>query len=163
MVEFEKVLFKYIDYPGQDDIDTYIRNGGYKAFEKALNGMNPEDVTEEVIKSGLRGRGGAGFPAGRKWSFLPKGIDKPVYLCVNADESEPGTFKDRELIEKEPHMLTEGTLITAYAIKCNTAFIYIRGEFAYGALQLNKAIEEARSKGYVGKNVMGRGFDIDDH
>ena len=161
MVEFEKVLFKYIDHPGQDDIDTYIRNGGYKALEKTLNGMNPEDVTEEVIKSGLRGRGGAGFPAGRKWSFLPKDIDKPVYLCVNADESEPGTFKDRELIEKEPHMLIEGTLITAYAIKCNTAYIYIRGEFAHGASQLNKAIEEARSKGYVGKNVMSRGFDID--
>ena len=161
MVEVEKVLFKYIDHPDQDDIDTYIKNGGYKALEKALSSMKPEEVTEEVIKSGLRGRGGAGFPTGRKWSFLPKGINKPVYLCVNADESEPGTFKDRELIEKEPHMLIEGTLITAYAIKCNTAFIYIRGEFAFGASQLNKAIEEARAKGFVGKNIMGINIDIE--
>jgi NADH-quinone oxidoreductase subunit F len=161
MVEFEKILFKYIDYPQQDRIDTYIKNGGYRALEKALKAMAPEEVTEEVIKSGLRGRGGAGFPAGRKWSFLPKDSNKPVYLCVNADESEPGTFKDRELIEKEPHLVIEGSLITAYAIRCKTAFIYIRGEFAYGAAQLVRAIEEARARGFVGSNIMGRGVDIE--
>jgi len=161
MVDFEKILFKYIDYPSQDSIDTYIKNGGYKALEKALSTMTPEQVTDEVLKSGLRGRGGAGFPTGRKWTFLPKGVDKPVYLCVNADESEPGTFKDRELIEREPHMLIEGTILTAYAIKCNTAFIYIRGEFAYGASQLVKAIEEARERRYVGKNILGKGLDVE--
>ncbi len=161
MIDFEKILFKYIDYPGQDNIETYIKNGGYTAFEKAMNTMTPEEVVEEVIKSGLRGRGGAGFPAGRKWSFLPKDRKKPVYLCVNADESEPGTFKDRELMEKEPHMVIEGALITAYAIKCKVAFIYIRGEFAYAARQLKKAIDEARQKGFVGNNILGKGVDIE--
>lgn len=161
MIEFEKILFKNIDFPGQDDIETYIKNGGYTAFEKAMNTMKPEDVVEEVIKSGLRGRGGAGFPAGRKWSFLPKNGKKPIYLCVNADESEPGTFKDRELMEKEPHMVIEGALITAYAINCKTAFIYIRGEFAYAARQLEKAIEEARQKGFIGRNILGKGVDIE--
>jgi NADH-quinone oxidoreductase subunit F len=161
MNNFEKVLFKYIDMPGQDGIDNYIRNGGYAALEKAINTLKPEEVTDIVIKSGLRGRGGAGFPTGRKWSFLPKGIDKPVYLIVNADESEPGTFKDRELMEKEPHQVIEGTLIAAYAIKCKTAFIYIRGEFSYAAKQLSRAIEEARAKGFVGKNILGKGIDIE--
>ena len=161
MIEFEKILFKNIDFPGQDDIETYIKNGGYTAFEKAMNTMKPEEVVEEVIKSGLRGRGGAGFPAGRKWSFLPKNGKKPIYLCVNADESEPGTFKDRELMEKEPHMVIEGALITAYAIKCKTAFIYIRGEFAYAARQLEKAIEEARQKGFIGRNIPGKSIDIE--
>lgn len=161
MVEFEKILFKYIDHPGQDDINTYIKNGGYRALEKALSTMTPEDVVAEVTKSGLRGRGGAGFPAGRKWSFLPKDGGKPIYLCVNADESEPGTFKDRELMEKEPHMLIEGTLITAYAIKCRIAFIYIRGEFTFAASQLARAIEQAREKGFVGNNVLGKGIDIE--
>ncbi len=161
MIEFEKILFKNIDFPGQDDIETYIKNGGYTAFEKAMNTMKPEDVVEEVLKSGLRGRGGAGFPAGRKWSFLPKNGKKPIYLCVNADESEPGTFKDRELMEKEPHMVIEGALITAYAIKCKMAFIYIRGEFAYAARQLEKAIGEARQKGFIGRNIFGKGVDIE--
>ncbi|MEE8417985.1 MAG: SLBB domain-containing protein, partial [candidate division Zixibacteria bacterium] len=161
MIDFEKILFKYIDHPGQDNIETYIKNGGYTAFEKAMNTMTPEEVVEEVIESGLRGRGGAGFPAGRKWSFLPKDGKRPVYLCVNADESEPGTFKDRELMEKEPHMVIEGALITAYAIKCKTAFIYIRGEFAHAARQLQKAIDEARQKGFIGTNILGKGVDIE--
>jgi NADH-quinone oxidoreductase subunit F len=161
MAEFEKFLFKYIDNPEQDRLATYEKTGGYAAFRKAVTTMTPEEVTDVVIKSGLRGRGGAGFPTGRKWSFLPKGVDKPVYLCVNADESEPGTFKDRELMEKEPHMVLEGTLITAYAIKCKLAFIYIRGEFAYAARRLLRAIEEARAKGYVGKNILGKGIDIE--
>ena len=161
MADFEKILFKNINYPSQDQIDTYIRNGGYTAFEKAVKTMTPEEVTDEVIKSGLRGRGGAGFPTGRKWSFLPKGVNEPVYLTVNADESEPGTFKDRELMEKDPHQVIEGTLITAYAIRCKIAFIYIRGEFSYGAMQLNKAINEARAKGLIGKNIFGKGVDIE--
>jgi len=161
MVDFEKILFKYIDHPGQDRIETYIQNGGYRAFEKAVRTMTPEEVTEETIKSGLRGRGGAGFPTGRKWAFVPKGTNKPVYLCVNADESEPGTFKDRELMEKDPHMVLEGTLITAYAIRCKIAFIYIRGEFTYAARQLNRAIGEARARGLIGKDILGKGVDIE--
>jgi NADH-quinone oxidoreductase subunit F len=161
MAEFEKILFKYIDVPNQDRIDTYIKNGGYRALEKAIQTMTPEEIVEEVIKSNLRGRGGAGFPTGRKWSFLPKNMDKPVYLTVNADESEPGTFKDRELTERDPHQVIEGTLITAYAIKCKTAFIYIRGEFAFAARQLARAIEEARAHGFLGKNIFGRGIDIE--
>jgi len=161
VADFEKILFKNIDHPGQDKIDTYLKNGGYQALEKAITTMTPEEVTEEVSKSGLRGRGGAGFPTGRKWTFLPKNSEKPVYLTVNADESEPGTFKDRELIERDPHLVIEGTLITAYAIKCRIAFIYIRAEFAYGARQLVRAIEEARQKGFIGKNLFGKGVDID--
>ncbi len=161
MAEFEKILFKNINFPGQDRIDTYIQNGGYQALEKAVTGMKPEEVIDEVIKSGLRGRGGAGFPTGRKWSFLPKGVNKPVYLTVNADESEPGTFKDRQLMEFEPHLILEGVLISAYAINCKIAFIYIRGEFAYAAAQLNRAIEEARAKGFLGKNIFGKGIDIE--
>lgn len=161
MADYEKILFKHIDYPNQDKIDTYIKNGGYTALEKAITSMTPEQVTEEVVRSGLRGRGGAGFPTGRKWSFLPKDSKKPVYLTVNADESEPGTFKDRELMEKDPHLVIEGTLLTAYAINCTTAFIYIRGEFVYGARQLHRAIEEARKRGFIGKNLFGKNIDID--
>jgi NADH-quinone oxidoreductase subunit F len=161
MADFEKILFKYIESSGQIQIDTYIRNGGYAALEKAIRTMTPEEVTDEVIKSGLRGRGGAGFPTGRKWSFLPKGVNKPVYLTVNADESEPGTFKDRELMEKDPHQVIEGTLITAYAIRCKIAFIYIRGEFSHAAMQLNRAINEARTKGFLGKNIFGKGIEIE--
>jgi len=161
VADFEKILFKNIDHPDQDKIDTYLKNGGYQALEKAITTMTPEEVTEEVIKSGLRGRGGAGFPTGRKWTFLPKNSEKPVYLTVNADESEPGTFKDRELIERDPHLVIEGTLITAYAINCRKAFIYIRAEFVYGARQLVRAIEEARKKGFIGKNLFGKGVDID--
>jgi NADH-quinone oxidoreductase subunit F len=114
-----------------------------------------------VKSSGLRGRGGAGFPTGLKWSFLPKQTEKPVYLCVNADESEPGTFKDREIIEFDPHQLLEGIIITSYAIRCHKAFIYIRGEFFFGAKVLDGAIAEAQAKGYLGKNVFGSGFDLD--
>src|SRR2546426_10586015 len=111
--------------------------------------------------STLRGRGCAGFPTGMKWSFLPKQTAKPVYLAVNADESEPGTFKDHELIEDDPHQLLEGIIITAYAIRCHTAYIYIRGEFAHGVRVLERAIAEARPTGLIGKNVLGTGFDLD--
>src|SRR5919109_3137638 len=118
-------------------------------------------IVEQVKESGLRGRGGAGFPTGLKWSFLPKQSDKPVYLCVNADESEPGTFKDREIIEFDPHQLLEGIIISSYAIRAHLAYIYIRGEFVHGAKVLDRAIEEAYAKGYLGKNVLGSGFDLD--
>jgi NADH-quinone oxidoreductase subunit F len=118
-------------------------------------------MVEEVKTSGLRGRGGAGFSTGMKWSFLPKGLEKPRYLCVNADESEPGTFKDRLLIEKDPHLVLEGTIIAAWAIHCKTAFFYIRGEFHAGHRIFQQAIEEARAKGFLGKNILGSGFDLE--
>src|SRR3989442_1082521 len=114
-----------------------------------------------VKASNLRGRGGAGFPTGMKWSFLPKQSEKPVYLAVNADESEPGTFKDRELIEDDPHQLLEGIIISSYAIRCHTAYVYIRGEFALGARVLEEAIAEARARGLLGKNILGTGFDLE--
>ena len=156
----EHLLLRHREVPGIDRLEVYREHGGFESFEKAVTGMKPAKITETVKNSGLRGRGGAGFPTGTKWSFIDNKI-WPHYVVANADESEPGTFKDRELMEKEPHMVIEGALITAYAIKCQTAFIYIRGEFAYAASQLARAIEEARKKGFVGKNVFGKGVDIE--
>ena len=150
-----------MEVPNLGQIEVYESVGGYAGLRKTLSEYKPADVIEVVKKSGLRGRGGAGFPTGMKWSFVPKNIGKPIYLCVNADESEPGTFKDRLLIEKDPHQLLEGTIITAYALDCHQAFIYIRGEFFYGARVLEKAISEAYAKGYLGKNILGSGYDLD--
>ena len=156
----ELVLLRHRGIPDYHTLSVYERHGGYQATRKALAEFNPEQLVELVKGSGLRGRGGAGFPTGLKWSFLPKQSDKPVYLCVNADESEPGTFKDREIIEFDPHQLLEGIIISSYAIRCHLAFIYIRGEFVFGAKVLDKAIEEAYAKGYLG-NVLGSGFQLD--
>lgn len=157
----EKILFKYIDVPDQYKIDTYIRNGGYRALPKTLKEYTPDELIEMVKKSGLRGRGGAGFPAGLKWSFVPKDSPKPRFLLCNADEGEPGTFKDRALIENDPHQLLEGIIIASYAIGAHNAFIYIRGEFAFGAKRLQEAIRESYQKGYLGKNILESGFDLD--
>ena len=157
----EKILFKYIDVLDQYKIDTYIKNGGYRALPKALKGHSPGDLIEMVKKSGLRGRGGAGFPAGLKWGFVPKDSPKPKFLLCNADEGEPGTFKDRWLIEKDPHQLIEGIIISSYAIGAHRSFTYIRGEFAFGAERLENAINEAYQKGYLGTNILGSGFDLD--
>ncbi len=159
----EKILFKYIDYPDQDRIETYIKNGGYTALRKVLKEYQPEEVVDIVKASWLRGRGGAGFPTGVKWSFLPKDGNKPIYLIVNGDESEPGTFKDRQLMEYDPHQLIEGAIISAYAIRCHTAFIYIRGEFVRPAEQVGKALQEAKDKGFLGKDILGSGYDLDIH
>ena len=159
----EKILFKYIDTPDQDKIETYISNGGYAALRKAVGEFKPEELIELVKKSGVRGRGGAGFPAGVKWSFIPKGTDKPIYLIVNADESEPGTFKDRQLLEYNPHQILEGAIISAYAINCQTAFIYFRGEFACTARKMMLCIDEAESKGFLGENILGSGFNLEVH
>src|SRR5687767_867628 len=156
-----KILTKNMEVPNLGQIEVYESVGGYAGLRKTLSEYKPADVIEVVKKSGLRGRGGAGFPTGMKWSFVPKNVGKPIYLCVNADESEPGTFKDRLLIEKDPHQLLEGTIITAYALDCHQAFIYIRGEFFYGARVLEKAISEAYAKGYLGKNILGSGYDLD--
>src|SRR5512132_2271209 len=153
-----KVLTANIDKPNSTSIDVY---GDYAQARKALQ-MTPEAVTQLVKGSELRGRGGAGFPTGAKWGFVPKNAPKPTYLLCNADESEPGTFKDRVIIEKDPHLLIEGMIISAYAIGSNPmSYIYIRGEFYYGATVLDKALEEARAKGFLGKNILGSGFDFD--
>src|SRR5438128_8908896 len=142
-------------------IDIYLMQGGYKALEKALKEMTPESIIEEVKKSNLRGRGGAGFPTGMKWSFVPKDTPKPKYVICNADESEPGTCKDRPLMEMDPHQLIEGMVIAGRAINANRGFIYIRGEYRYVLDVVEEAIEEAYQRGYLGKNILGSGFDYD--
>ena len=141
-------------------LEGYFACGGYRPLKKAL-ALKPADVIEEVRKSGLRGRGGAGFPTGLKWSFIPKDAPGPRYLVCNADEGEPGTFKDRELLLRNPHALIEGMAIAAYAIGAAHGYIYIRGEFAAEARLLEKAIAEARTKGFIGKNILGSGFDFE--
>jgi len=152
-----------LSYNGRIDptnILHYIAVGGYKALEKALSTMTPQKVLTEVKNSNLRGRGGAGFPAGVKWGFVPK-VDKPKYLCVNADEGEPGTFKDRYIMNHNPHMLLEGIIITSFCVDIHTAFIYIRGEYEAIALRLEEAISGAYDKGFLGKNIMNSGFALD--
>jgi len=143
-------------------LSTYRRLGGYSALEKALS-MTPAEVIEEVKASGVRGRGGAGFPAGVKWGFVPRDTAKPKYMICNADESEPGTFKDRELILVDPHMVLEGIAIASYAIGANTAYIYIRGEFVDEAQILARAIAEARRKKFLGEDILGSGYDLEVH
>lgn len=155
-----KVLLKNIDTPKQFEIDTYLKGGGYLALKKAL-GMKPEVVIDEIKKSGLRGRGGAGFPTGVKWGFVPKDPSLPKYLCVNSDESEPGTFKDRVIVEGDPHLLVEGAIIASYAIGAKRAYIYFRGEFFRGIKRVGAAIDEAYKNGYLGKNILGSGFSLD--
>ncbi len=157
----ELYLTKNFDKPGSETLDGYIKNGGFKAAQKALNKMKPEEIIEEVKKSGLRGRGGAGFPTGLKWSFMPKSSDKPKYIGCNSDESEPGTFKDRQIIGNEPHQLIEGLIIGAYAMGIKACYIYIRGEYATEAKILQKAIDETYDKKYLGKNIFKSGFDCD--
>ncbi len=157
-----KVLTANIDKPDSASIETYIAGGGYEDARKALTLMTPDAIVQLVKDSELRGRGGAGFPTGAKWGFVPKNAPKPTYLLCNADESEPGTFKDRVIIEKDPHLLIEGMIISAFAIKsCPMSYIYIRGEFHYGAMVLERALEEARRKGFLGRNIFGSGFDFD--
>jgi NADH-quinone oxidoreductase subunit F len=156
----ELVLTKYFHLDDYRYIDTYIENGGYVALEKALK-MEPEGIIDEVKKANLRGRGGAGFPAGVKWGFMPKGTDKPKYVTVNADESEPGTFKDRLIMERGPHLLIEGIVITSFAVGAHICYIYIRGEFVKPARILEDAIQESYEKGYLGKNILGSGFNLD--
>jgi NADH-quinone oxidoreductase subunit F len=152
------VLFKDIDEPGLDTLEVYARRGGYEALRKALS-MTPAEVLHELEVSAIRGRGGAGFAMGKKISFLPKGaMDK--YLVCNADESEPGTFKDRELMQKSPHMLIEGMVIAAYAGGITRSFIYIRGEYDLQASKLEAAVEEAKAAGYIGERILGSDFSL---
>ena len=157
MAEFEPVLTARWGNEEARSIDGYLRSGGYKAVEKALD-MDPVDVIEEVKTSGLRGRGGAGFPTGQKWAFVPQDTGKPTYLVVNFDESEPGTFNNRELVERDPHQLIEGAIIAAFAIRSHAAFIYTRGEFLHPGMVLERAVAEAYDRGYLGRKVAGRDY-----
>jgi NADH-quinone oxidoreductase subunit F len=156
-----KLLLEKAHVEGIRYYDVYRREGGYRSVEKALKSMTPDEVTEEVKKSGLRGRGGAGFPTGMKWSFLAKPEGVPRYLVVNADESEPGTFKDRYLMEFLPHLLIEGIILASYALGANRSYIYIRGEYAWIPDILEQAIAEARNNGWLGKNILGTGYELE--
>lgn len=156
-----KLLLEHADVPGIETFEVYRKVGGYRSVEKALKTMTPQEVVEQVQKSGLRGRGGAGFPTGMKWSFLAKPEGIPRYLLCNADESEPGTFKDRFLMEKIPHLLVEGMITSSYALGCNLSYIYIRGEYMWILEILEKAIAEAYANGFLGKNILGSGYDLD--
>src|SRR5437867_4109816 len=170
-----RLILKYADQPGYTpDIDCYLRHGGYEMLKKALalqvkefpggKKMSPqEQIRDEVFKSGLRGRGGAGFSCGLKWSFVDRKSGKPIYLICNADESEPGTFKDRQIIHKDPHQLIEGMILSCFANDVKLAYIYIRGEMPQGAKLLNKALAEARAKNFLGKNILGSGYDLEIH
>lgn len=160
----EMVLTKRFSLPNSASIDTYLSTEGYKALQKILKeGMTQDQIIDEVKKSALRGRGGAGFPTGLKWSFVPRQSPKPKYIVCNADESEPGTCKDRPLMELDPHMLIEGMTIAGYALGSKVGYIYIRGEYWYLIAILEKAIQEARDRGYLGKNILGSDFEHDIH
>ncbi|MFM8419730.1 MAG: NADH-quinone oxidoreductase subunit F, partial [Verrucomicrobiota bacterium] len=175
MATEHRLILKHADAPGYTpDIECYLRHGGYEALRKALatpgrelpdgKKQSPQEVIrDEVLKSGLRGRGGAGFSAGLKWSFVDRRSGKPIYLVCNADESEPGTFKDRQILHKDPHQLVEGMIISCWANDVRLAYIYIRGEMPHGARLLNQALSEARAKGFLGKNILGSGFDLEIH
>src|SRR5271156_6727420 len=158
MAEFEPVLLRRILKKASPSLDAYRADGGYRALEKALNEMTPVQVIDTVKASGLRGRGGAGFPCGLKWTFLPKDHPGPIYLCVNADESEPCTFNNRILMEEDPHQLLEGILLACYATRASTAYIYIRYEYGKSARVLQRAIDEAYAAGLLGRNILGKDF-----
>ncbi len=168
-----KLILKHADEPGYTpDLECYLRHGGYEALKKAL-AMQPfdlpdgkkkspqEQIREDVMRSGLRGRGGAGFSCGLKWSFVDRRSGKPIYLICNADESEPGTFKDRQIIHKDPHQLIEGMILSCFANDVKLAYIYIRGEMPEGAKILNRAIQEAKAKNLLGKNILGSGYELE--
>jgi NADH-quinone oxidoreductase subunit F len=170
-----RLILKHADEPGYTpDIECYLRHGGYEMLKKALaipskelpdgKKVSPqEQLRDDVKASGLRGRGGAGFSCGLKWSFVDRRSGKPIYLICNADESEPGTFKDRQIIHKDPHQLLEGMIISCFANDVKLAYIYIRGEMPKGAKLLNQALKEARAKNFLGKNILGSGYDLEIH
>ena len=160
MIEEKKILIRHDGVTGMEKVENYVSDGGYIGLKKALE-KSPADLVEEVKKSFLRGRGGAGFPTGFKWAFLPKEKTKPFYLICNADEGEPGTFKDRVVMEHDPLLLIEGMTIAGYATRSDMGFIYIRGEFKWIAEILERAIENAKKANYLGKNILKKGFDFD--
>jgi NADH-quinone oxidoreductase subunit F len=156
----EKILTKNVGVEGGHTLAVYEQRGGYQALRKGLK-MEPKAIVQEVLDSNLRGRGGAGFPCGRKWTFLKQDSPLPKYLVVNADEGEPGTFKDRVILNHDPHVLIEGCIISCFALGIHTCYIYIRGEFVEPARRVDAAIAEARKKGYLGQNILGSGFDLE--
>ncbi|MFQ5883406.1 MAG: NADH-quinone oxidoreductase subunit NuoF [Candidatus Methylomirabilales bacterium] len=159
---YEKILHRHLlDPPYEGSIEAYLGKGGYQALTKVLRDHQPSEIIKIVKRSGLRGRGGAGFPAGVKWGFIPQGYGLPIYLLCNADEGEPGTFKDRQLIERDPHQVIEGIIIASYAIGAQTSYIYIRGEFLEGAVVLERALQEAYTRGFLGKNILGSDFHLE--
>src|SRR5271170_2311702 len=161
MISERRIIYRHVDEPGYTtDLACYQRHGGYEILRKAIL-RKPEEICQDVKDSGLKGRGGAGFPTGVKWGFLDRKSGKPVYLICNADESEPGTYKDRQIIYKDPHQMLEGMIIACYSNNVHLAYIYIRGEFTLGAKILEKAIAEAKAKNYLGKNICGTGYDLE--
>ncbi len=157
-----RILLEHVQVPGIRTLEIYSAKGGYQALKKVLGSkMDREALIKEVQGSSVRGRGGAGFPTGNKWNFVPKNIDKPHYLLCNADESEPGTFKDRVILEHLPHLMIEGMIIGSYAIQAAKSYVYIRGEYTYAIEIVEQAIQEAYKAGYLGKNILGSGFDHD--
>jgi len=159
----EWICFPALASKTRASLDAYLEDGGYQSLKKALDGMAPAEVAAVVKASGLRGRGGAGFPTGMKWGFLPRQTEKPVYLVCNADEGEPGTFKDRDILRYAPHQLIEGMLLTCFAIGAKTGYIYIRGEFRPEAAAVETALAEARAAGLLGEDILGRGLSVDLH
>jgi NADH-quinone oxidoreductase subunit F len=156
-----RLLLSNLDNPGYtSDIGCYLKHGGYESLKKAIK-LKPEEIVNEVKTSQLRGRGGAGFACGVKWGFIRPDEKKPIYLICNADESEPGTFKDRQIIHKEPHQLIEGMIISCFAVRAKLAYIYIRGEFVHGARILEKALDEARKNNFLGKNILGTDYSLE--
>src|SRR2546421_12964123 len=160
MPEYEPVLLARIHKPNSASLETYRADGGYRTFERVIREMQPAQVVDVVKSSGLRGRGGAGFPTGLKWTFLPKDHPGPIYLCVNADESEPCTFHNRVLMEKDPHQVLEGIMIAAFATRATTAYYYVRYEYGPGYRATQKAIDELYANNLLGKNILGTGFNL---
>src|SRR5271156_4858313 len=161
MAEFEPVLLRRILKKASPSLEAYRADGGYRALEKALNEMQPAQVIDAVKASGLRGRGGAGFPCGVKWTFLPKDHPGPIYMCINADESEPCTFNNRILMEEDPHQVLEGIILSSFATRATVAYIYIRYEYGPATRAMQKAVDEAYAAGLLGQNIFGKGFNLD--
>ncbi|MBP9855379.1 MAG: NADH-quinone oxidoreductase subunit NuoF [Candidatus Omnitrophica bacterium] len=157
----EKIVTRNFGKPNSHTLETYVQNKGYEGARKALTQMTPPQIIDEVKKSNLRGLGGAGFPTGSKWSFIPQAIPKPKYLVINGDEGEPGTFKDKYILEQDPHALIEGIIITCFAIQSNKCYVYIRGEYLKSINTLQAAIDEAYNQGFLGKEIMGTSFSCD--
>ena len=157
----EKVVTRHFGQKNSHRLENYLKDNGYEAARKALTQMTPSQVIDEVKRSNLRGLGGAGFPTGAKWSFIPQSNPKPKYLVINGDEGEPGTFKDRYILEQDPHAILEGAIITCYAIGSHKAYIYIRGEYVKSIAIMRAAVDEATKAGFLGQGIMGTAFDID--
>src|SRR5712671_5048669 len=161
MADFEPVLLRRILKKASPSLDAYRADGGYRALAKALNEMSPAPVVDAVKASNLRGRGGAGFPTGLKWTFLPKDHPGPIYMCINADESEPCTFNNRILMEQDPHQVLEGIILSCYATRATTAYFYIRYEYGRSYRVFQKAVDEAYAAGLLGRNILGKDFNLD--